>query len=192
MTNNENVKDKESENFLTLIGEDEKQRVEKVKNVKSVLVIFSTRAMAYDRAALTQKIQLTYPEAKVFFMTTSGLPVGLEAPEKIDLLIDFTGPGQKHKRFLARKLRSITRVAVGRNAGFFRPYIYDQIADESLAVYPKDLSRDLLTRERWAQRQVLLLAGIPLSQKGELLKDKGKEMGSYFSAVVAQTKIHSL
>jgi hypothetical protein len=168
-----NSKDLESEGYLANLAADEKLRAaEKVPQVKTVVVLLSTRSMAYDRSALTQKIQLTYPESKVFFMTTFGLAVGPTAPEQIDLLIDFTGPGQKHKRMLARSLRSRTRVAVGRDAGFFRLFIYDRVVSESKETLPDDL----LARESIVQRMVLRLAGIPLSQKGELLVDLAKDI----------------
>lgn len=168
------VRDSESEVFLAHLAADEKLRSEKIKDVKNVLVLFSSRAIAYDRSALQQKIHLTYPNSKVFFMTSLGISVGLPCPTSIDLMIDFTGPGQKRKFLLARKLRAITRVAVGRNAGFFRPYIYDRVFDESIENVPADI----LERERFVQRNVLRLAGIPLSQKGELLPDLGKEINA--------------
>ena len=161
-----------SAGYLAHLASDELQRVVKVPNVKTVLVLFSTRAMAYDRASLEHNIKLTYPESKVYFMTTFGFPVGERAPEAIDLLIDFTGPRQKHKRLLARKLRSRARVAVGRHAGFFRAFIYDHVFDES----KEHLPEELLVRERLVQRNVLRLAGIPLSSKGELLPDLHREM----------------
>ncbi len=178
MSNLANTVDSESTHFLNQLAGEEKIRELKVAGVKVVLVVLSSRGMVFDRAALEQKIHLTYPSSKVYFYSTLAIPLSEVAPEKIDLLIDFTGPSQRRKWFFARHLRSRTKVTVGRNAGFFRAYIYDRVFDE---FKEKQLPKDLLERERFAQREVLRLAGVPLSQKGELLQDLGKEVGSEFA-----------
>lgn len=167
------VTDQESQSFLLKLADEARVRANRVENVRTVLVILSSKAMVYDTEALKVKILLAYPEAKIYFMTTLGKSMGPKPPAKIDLLIDFTGPRMRHKWFLARRLRSITRVCVGRTAGFFREFIYDRVFDET-----KDptIPKDVLLRERIIQRKVLELAGVPLSQKGLPMEDRGREI----------------
>ena len=168
--------DSQSEAFLLLLAQQEKIRANKVPGVRIVLVILSARAMVFDTESLKQKILLSYPETAVFFMTTSGKPIGLAPPKQVDLLIDFTGPGQRQGLFFAKKLRTMARVATGRNAGFFRSRIYDRVFDEKTktvsGVGTKVL--DPLERERQIQREVLALAGIALAQMGDTPPDRGK------------------
>ncbi len=166
--------DPQSEAFLNLLAEQERVRANRVAGVRTVLVILSARGMVYDRESLRQKILLTYPDAAVFFRTTLGKAVGVEAPVKVDLLIDFTGPGQRQRFFFAKKLRRMARVAVGRNSGLFRKKIYDRIFDEKSAEHARRLPKDLLAREREVQREVLHLAGVALSQQGDVLPDRGR------------------
>lgn len=154
------------------LSAEEQVRANRIDNVKTILVILSARGMVFDTYALKQKILLTYPGAKVYFETTQAYPLGEKAPEKLDLVIDFTGPMQRHKWFYARALRNRARVCVGRNAWFFREHVYDRIVDESKL----ELPRDVLERERMVQRAVLELAGVPLSTKGELGSDLGKKI----------------
>lgn len=164
--------DSQSESFLNLLAEEERIRSNRLSGVRTVLVVLSSRAMVLDREALRQKILMSYPEAAVFFYTTSGDPIGVTPPNKVDLLIDLTGPGQRQGLFFARKLKSSSKTSVGRNAGLFRKRLYTRIYDEKAQ---KDkLPADLLQRERQAQREVLALAGVTVAQRGELPPDRGK------------------
>ena len=172
----ETVRDGESTSTLQHLLEDEAIRKNRVENVRTVLVILSARSIVFDDASLRQKIQLTYPEAKVYFMTTEAYTLGEKLPSsaKIDLLIDFTGPGHRHKWFWSRQLRGKSRVCVGRTAGFFREFIYDRVFKEA----DLKLSGDVIERERFVQREVLALAGVPLSPKGTMSKDQSKTIAS--------------
>jgi hypothetical protein len=169
----ESTQDSESASTLQQLQEEELIRNAKVDNVRTILVVLSGRAVIFDDASLRQKINLTYPEAKVYFMTTEAFPMGEKLPSsaKIDLLIDFTGPGHRHKWLWARALRAKSRVCVGRPAGLFREHIYDRLSTE---LQMTNLPKDVLERERLVQREVLALAGVPISHKGNSGKDLGK------------------
>lgn len=166
--------DSESEQFLSLLSEQEKIRAQRVPGVRTVLVVLSAKGMVYDMESLRQKILLAYPDAAVFFRTTSGKPIGVAAPNRLDLLIDLTAPRSRQGLFYPRKLRSMARFAVGRNAGLFRKGSYDRIFDE------KDpgasVPSDQLARERYVQRQVLALAGVALAQMGDTPPDRGQSI----------------
>jgi hypothetical protein len=166
--------DVETLHHLQTLGIEERIRQHRVANVKSILVIFSSRSVAFDIDSLKQKIKMSYPEAKVYFESTLAYPMGERAPEKLDLVIDFTGPGQRHKWFYARKLRSRARVTVGRNAWFFREHIYDRIFNEQ----EHELPEDLLAREKFVQKEVLELAGVPVSTQGTLGADLSKKIAT--------------
>ncbi|MBS1961653.1 MAG: hypothetical protein JST04_05525 [Bdellovibrionales bacterium] len=177
MISRETAQDSESTSTLQVLQEEELVRKHRVENVRTILVVLSGRAIVYDDASLRQKIQLTYPDAKIYFMTTEAYALGEKLPgsAKIDLVIDFTGPGHRHKWLWARKLRARARVCVGRPAGLFREHIYDRLSTE---LQRKDLPRDVLDRERLIQREVLALAGVPLSHKGNSGADQGKTIAS--------------
>lgn len=177
MNPSETAGDSESNSTLHHLQEAEQVRQNRVDHVKTILVILSGRAVVFDDASLRHEITLTYPDAKIYFMTTEAYALGEKMPSsaKIDLLIDFTGPGHRHKWLWARKLRSQARVCVGRPAGMFREHIYDRLSTE---LKRKDLPRDVLDRERLIQREVLALAGVPLSQKGNSGADLGKTIAS--------------
>lgn len=164
------VQDSESQHFLHLLGEEERIRKNKLEGVKTILIVLSGRAMVYDTWALKQKISLTYPGSQIYIVTSGGYPIGEKAPEKLDLVIDFTGPRHGHKWFFARNLRSRAKYCVGRPAWFFREWIYDRVVPEG----KMDLPNDVLERERLVQKEVLELAGVPLSQKGNPMNDLGK------------------
>lgn len=164
--------DPESEACLTQMVKQEGVLSNRIPGVKFVLVILSAKGMVYDLEALRQKIVLSYPDAAVFFQTTYGQPIGLETPPKVDLLIDFTGPGQRQKLFYAKKLRRMARYAVGRNAGFFRKSIYDRIFDEREKT--AEIPTEMLQRERVVQKKVLNLAGVAFVQTGDTPPDRGK------------------
>lgn len=166
--------DGESLQFLNIMGESEKVRGNRIPGVKVVLVVLSSRGMVFDVEALRQKVMLTYPEAAVFFHTTDGKSIGSPAPQQVDLLIDFTGPGQRQGLFQAKKLRRMARVAVGRNAGLFRKRIYDRVFDEK--VHAPQMPAELLARERHVQKHVLSLAGVAFVQAGDTLPDRSKSI----------------
>ncbi len=173
MTSTDSLRDAESISSLHSLLAEEAIRKNQVENVRIVLVVLSGRSVVYDDASLRQKIQLTYPDAKIYFMTTDAYPLGEKLPKsaKIDLLIDFTGPGHKHKWLWSRSLRSMARVCVGRPAGFFREFIYDRVYPESKQT---NLPRDVIERERIVQREVLAMAGVPLSHQGTVGSDLGR------------------
>jgi hypothetical protein len=164
--------DPDTESLLTQLTEQERIKANKLPGVRTVLVVLSTTNMVYDRESLRQKILQTYPEAAVFFRTELGTSVGVEAPQSVDLLIDFSGSGRRNW-FHARKLRRMARVAIGRKAGLFRGKIYDRVFDESKDPRAASFSSDLFTRERQVQREILALAGVPLSRNGDLMADRG-------------------
>ncbi len=164
--------DQESVNCLAQMAAQEKVFLNRIPDVKFVLVILSARGMAFDLEALRQKITLAYPEAAVFFQTTEGKSVGLETPSHVDLVVDFTGPGQRQSLCYAKKLRKMGKFVVGRNAGFFRKRIYDRIFDEKIEA--AEVPREMLQRERFVQKKVMNLAGVAFVQTSETPPDRGK------------------
>ena len=166
------VLDQESESLLTLMAEERHIQSRRIPGVRTVLVVLSAKGMVFDKDSLRQKVLIAYPDAAVFFRTPSSKPLGAEAPQHVDLLIDLTGPGQREKWFNAKRLRRIARVAIGRRAGFLRARIYDRVYDERKKT--ADLSLDFLERERCIQREVLALAGITIAQRGDVLPDVGR------------------
>jgi hypothetical protein len=165
------AQDPESNAFMLRMLEQEKVRSNRVPNVKSILIVLSAAGMVFDIEALKQKVLLTYSDAAVFFQTTDGNGIGTSAPGRVDLLIDFTGPGQRQGLFYARKLRRMARFAIGRNAGLFRNRIYNRVFDERKAL---NLPGEILAREREVQKHVLALAGVPFVQAGDTPPDRGK------------------
>lgn len=166
--------DQESQEALSVLAAQEKVKANRVPGVKTVLVVLSSKGVVYDSEALRQKIRQTYSDAKVYFLTTMGVAMGEKAPKNVDLLLDFTGPGERQSLFYAKKLRRMARVAVGRKAGLFRARIYDRVLDPS-----KDgaaFSKDILERERHAQKLVLEQAGITLFQYGDTPADVGRSI----------------
>lgn len=128
--------DPDTDAFLKRMAEQKRVRANRVEAVRTVLVVLSARAMVFDVNSLRQKILLTYPDVAVFFTTPLATPIGAAVPGTVDLLIDFTGPGQRDRFFSGRRLRKIARVAVGRNAGLFRKRIYDRVFDEKARESP--------------------------------------------------------
>lgn len=167
---NESAQDPETKSLISTLAQLEAVRSNRVAGVRTVLILLSSRGMVFDLDSIRQKILLTYPDAAVFFRTTQGKSMGMSAPLHLDLLIDFTGPGQRQGLFAAKKLRRMARVAVGRNAGLFRRRIYDRVYDEKARA--RELPADLLERERLVQKEVLALAGVPLAIQGEALPDR--------------------
>ena len=164
--------DSESQAFLTIMGEQERLRNQRIPGVRSVLVVLSSAGMVFDLDSLRQKIKLGYPEATVYFMNTQGQAVDTLLPSHIDLLIDFTGPKSRQGVFFAKRLRRMARVAVGRNVGLFRKRIYDRVLNEKAD--SKQTSTDSLERERKTQRNVMALAGIAFVQSGDTPLDRAK------------------
>lgn len=163
--------DSQSEALLKLLEEQEQIRKNRLQGIRTILVVLSSRGMVFDTESMKKQILLSYPDATVFFRNTRGKPIGLETPHKVDLLIDFTGPGQRQWIFLPRTFRSMSKTAVGRNCGFFRGG-YDRVFDEKKS----DTPGDLLARERYVQKKVLALAGITIAQKGETPPDRGQSI----------------
>lgn len=144
------------------------------EQVKTVLVVLSSRALAFDMPALRNLITHAYPGAAVFFISTSGDSVGVVGPHRVDLVIDMTEPGAHQSLFFAPKIRSRARYVVGRNAGrFYRRTKYDRVYDEKT---DPQLPSDYLEQERWAQRKVLELAGVPVIRQGGVTQDRSKEI----------------
>ena len=166
--------DPETQEGLNALKSSSKWDQNVVPNVRTVLVILSAAAIVYDVESLRQKILMSYPDAAVFFQTTSGKALGSAAPKTVDLLIDFTGPGQRQGFLHAKKLRRIARVAVGRNAGLFRKNIYDKVFDEK--AQKNMIPSDVLKRERLVQREVMALAGVAIVPTAEVTEDKGKSI----------------
>ena len=179
-SSSDGILDRESESLIRTLEAQERVRENHRASVETVLVILSSRGMAFDMKALTEMIQLSYPDterggpAGVFFRTTQGKTIGIEAPDRVDLLIDFTGPGQKQPWFYAKKLHSTARFRVGRNALLFRKSLYDRVFDEKANA--AELPQDLLARERFVQRKVLELAGVAVLPRGEVLPDQSKDI----------------
>jgi len=150
------------------------------EGVKSVLVVLSSRAMTFDQAALRNHIHHAYPGAAVFFVSVSGDPVGMKAPSRVDLVVDFSEPGARQSLWFAHRMRSQGRHVVGRKTGlFYRQARYDRVYDgraDTLA------PGDFIESERHAQKKVLELAGIPVSRQGGLTRDLGKEIGASLPA----------
>lgn len=169
-----NQTDPETSALLKLLEDQEAIRKNKLPSVRTVLAVFSSKGMVFDPDALKQKIVMTYPDATVFFLTTTGQAIGPKAPGKVDLLIDFTSPGSRQGWFYARKLKRMAKFTVGRNAGLFRKSIYNRIVDEKKM--GSDLPADLLDRERLVQRKVLELVGITIAQKGDAGPDLGQSI----------------
>ncbi len=166
----------DSESLLALHSLDEYQSLQgqRFAGVRTVLIVLSSKAMIYDVEALRQKVLLAYPEAAVFFMSTSGQSMGVVCPRAVDLVIDLTGPGQRQGWFFARKLKGMAKHIVGRNAGLFRKKIYDRIFDEKADKV--GLPDDFLERERAVQKRVLSLAGVPVIPSGGTTADLAKKI----------------
>ena len=168
--------DQESQKFLHLLDQETELRKHREKDIKTVLVILSNRGLTFDVASLKQKITLAYPGAQVFFKATGGGDCfGPAAPSQVDLLIDFTAPGAHQHLGMFLKFRMQGRIVIGRNKGIARKLLYNRVFDEKNPEL--DLPRDLLQSERIVQREVLALAGIPLSQHGDVLMDESAAMG---------------
>jgi hypothetical protein len=84
-----------SDFYLSLLAEQERLRVHRIAGARTILMVLSSHGMAYDLDGLRSRIHGAYPEAAVFFMTTKGKPMGTAVQGHVDLVIDFTGPGQK-------------------------------------------------------------------------------------------------
>lgn len=150
--------DHDSSYYLEFLQTKEQIEKNRIPNVKTVLVVFPSKGLAFDADALRAMITREYPGAEVFFISTNGKAwKSPKIPSKVDLAIDLTGAGKQMQGwFFARKIKSRSRFVVGRNAGLFRKRIYDRIFDEKKIT----VSTDMLDRERLAQKEVLALAGI--------------------------------
>ena len=100
--------------------------------------------------------------------------MGVEAPKHVDLLIDFTPPGARQSAWFAFRVRGRATRAVGRDAGwFFRRTRYDAIYNDAT---DSQRPSDYLDAERWAQRRVLELAGVPVVRQGGVTADRSKDI----------------
>ncbi|MBU6152859.1 MAG: hypothetical protein KGP28_01030 [Bdellovibrionales bacterium] len=144
--------------------------------VKTVLVVISSKAMAFDQGGLRNLITHAYPGAVVFFVSVSGDPVGVAAPTKVDLVIDFTEPGARQSKWFAPSMRRTGKFVVGRKSGwFYRKSKYDRIYDSATDA---NLPKDYLESEAWAQKRVLELSGVPVVRHGGVTQDLSKEIAS--------------
>lgn len=166
------VDDPETLASLRRMEENESIHRHRLTGVRSVLVILSSAAMVYDVDALRQKITAAYPNASVFFWTTSGHAYGDHPPSKLDLIIDFSPPGVRQGLFFSRKVRRRGKTVVGRNAGLFRKSSYDMIYDERSKQVT--VPQDRFHRERWVQKEVLALAGVSMVETGNPTVDLAK------------------
>jgi hypothetical protein len=141
--------------------------------IKSVLVVLSSKAMTLDPSALRNLINHAYAGAAVFFVSVSGDALGVAAPHQVDLVIDFTEPRARQSLLFPRRMRSRGKFVVGRKAGPLRSWWYDRIYDAS---GDPQVPRDWIEAERWAQRKVLELAGIPLVRQGGVTRDLSKDI----------------
>ena len=162
--------DVESRECLEKISKMTWAKQHKVAGVRTVLIVLSESFLPFDTDSLRHKVLLSYPDATVFFYSTRGVPVGVQSPEEVDLLIDLTGPRQYQPFLLPRTLRKLARVAVGRKAGWIRSRLYDVIYDESTEPNP---SPDPAIRELETQKKVLGLAGILMNHSGTAQPDRG-------------------
>jgi len=168
----ETKEDPDTLSSLERMSDVEKVSANQLESVKLVLIVLSSRGMAFDLEALRQMVVSTYPDAAVFFETPLGKTIGPHCPDHVDLLIDFTGPRERQRFCSARRYRRLAKLAVGRNASYYRRNKYDRVFDE----FSKRGSTpvDLLDRERFVQKNLLKLAGIPVVQKNETPPDRGK------------------
>jgi hypothetical protein len=165
-------KDQETELSLSQMASAEKIKTFKVAGVKSVLVVLSSKGMVYDLDAFRHQIIQAYPDCVVFFRNTRGKPLGPTSPDKTDLVLDFTGPGERQCLTYPMSIRKSTRIAVGRNAGLFRKRLYDRIFDEKSK--SNTVPGETLERERFVQKEVMKLAGVAIAPTGETPPDLGK------------------
>ena len=143
-------------------------------SVKTTLVVLSSKALLFDMPGLQNLIQHAYPSSAVFFITTSGQPMGVQAPKNVDLLIDFTPPGARQSQWFAYRARGRAVRAIGRDAGwFYRKKKYDQVYCDAADL---DRPQDYMDSERWAQRKVLELAGVPVVRQGGVTVDRSKDI----------------
>jgi hypothetical protein len=141
--------------------------------IKSVLVVLSSKAMTLDPSALRNLINHAYPGAAVFFVSVSGDPLGVAGPHRVDLVIDFTEPGARQSFWFPNRMRSRGRHVVGRKAGMLRSLRYDRVYDASIDA---GVPGDYLEAERWVQRKVLELAGVPMVRHGGVTRDLSKDI----------------
>lgn len=148
--------------------------------VRTVLIVLSSKAMSFDLYSLKNFVTQVYQDAVVFFVSTTGDAVGVEAPSQVDLVIDLTPPAARQGLGFARAMKSRSRYQVGRDSGwFYRKKYYTRIYDE-FSVQEESLPTDLLVRERVIQKQVLKYAGLELRTHGGVRPDMSHEIGRPF------------
>ncbi len=187
-TNNPNYGDTDSVSLFHLAQIAESQQVSHscFEKVIFILVILSAKGMPYSIEFLMKIILCSYPNSVIFFQTTSGQMIKAKTPEKIDLVVDFTGPRQRQKKILPRQWKNMTRFIVGRNWGSFRKHYYDRVLNEASNHFY--LPEKMLQYEKWVQRKVLGLAGIGWAQTSEIPKDQGKTIARTLPRLLFTTK----
>jgi len=168
--------DKETEEVLNFLQKNEKVRFARLPAVRTVFVVLSASGMPFAIDGIRRKILLSYSDAAIFFCTACGNPIGLKAPRQLDLVIDFSGSGQRQPLLFPKKLRRMSRVVVGRKFGLLRPRLYDRLLNEKEK--PNQLPKDYFERERYIQTQILALAGVAMSHIGELCLDRSKTIAN--------------
>ena len=168
------VEDQETRASLSALLSRKEVESNRYSGVRTILFVLSSKALPYDVEALRHKAVAAYPDAAVFFVSTSGIAYGVQAPRRLDLVVDFTGPGQRQPFFYARKLKARAKRAVGRKAGFFRTRLYDRVFDEK--AHAAELPKEFLAYEREVQKHVLALAGISAVPAASATPDLGKNI----------------
>lgn len=159
------VMDPDSQACLTAISTEEAAYANRLPGIKTVLIVMSASGMVFDESALIRQVQITYPDAKVYFMNPDGSALRQEAPSQVDLVIDFSGTSGRQPLFFAKSLRRRARIAIGRNAGLFRGNIYDRTFNEKAE--SAKLPTEMLSRETAIQKRILALAGISFVRSGK-------------------------
>jgi hypothetical protein len=156
------------------MSEKENQSHGAFQGIKNVLVVFSSKAQAFDEAGLVNLIKHAYPGSKICFVSTSGQAIGKKAPSRVDLVIDFTQPRARQSFLFPFFMRKKARFAIGRDAGFyFRSKLYDRVYDDK---NDPSKPKDYLDAENWAQKKVLELAGVPVIRQGGVTQDRSKDI----------------
>lgn len=167
------TQDEDTRRSLERLSHREQIQTQRIPGVETVLVVLSSKAMVFDVESLRYQIYQAYPGSTIGFCTTSGRPLE-KLIRSVDLLIDFTGPGQRQAFWLPFRFRRMARVVVGRNAGLFRKLLYHRLYDEKKSGL--SLPNEILERERKVQKEVLALAGVAFLPAGQVPEDLGRKI----------------
>jgi hypothetical protein len=151
--------------------------IEAFVGIKTILVVLSSKAMAIDIPGLRNLLVRAYPRSAVFFISTSGQPVGNMAPSEVDLVIDFTPPSARQSMLFARQMHAKSKFTVGRETGWFYrkkfySRVYSAISDQKSGRVPTDY----LASEAFYQKKVLELAGVEILNEGGVVPDRSKDI----------------